>query len=137
MHPNPYLPQAKAIPNPCPILRPLENLHTTKVIPWAEKHGIRRYQQVHTTGTLLPNPASDSAPNAANTGPSQPNSSSSTALPCSLSQALEQFTKASQDPYYVNVTGPGEQELVDKDGVGKGVVASFQGKMLSMVKQWR
>lgn len=25
-----------------------ENTHAPKVIPWAEKHGIRRYQQVYT-----------------------------------------------------------------------------------------
>lgn len=24
-----------------------ENVHAPNVIPWAEKHGIRRYQQVH------------------------------------------------------------------------------------------
>ena len=46
---------------------------------------------------------------------------------------LEQFNLAFQDPYYINVIEPDECDLIDKDGPGSGVIASFQGPMLDMV----
>ncbi|CAO2658118.1 Nn.00g073780.m01.CDS01 [Neocucurbitaria sp. VM-36] len=113
------------------------NIHAPKVIPWAEKHGIKRYQQVHVSGSMVPTAATASAPNAL----------SKTALPTTpidfdgiamfLVPSLKQFTDAFSDPYYIEVIEPDEREMLDKEGPGSGVVASFQGKMIDMVRNGR
>lgn len=50
-----------------------------------------------------------------------------------LVPSLDSFSKAVEDPYYLNVVEPDEHNLIDKDAVGGGVVASFQGKMVTVV----
>lgn len=129
-----------------------ENGHGPKVIPWAEKHNIRRYQQVralspflqpdlhshalfkiHIAGKIVPSAAADSAPNAMNKGelPTEPIDFDGIAM--FTVPSLEQFVDAFKDPYYIHVIEPDERVMLDKDGPGSGVLASFQGKMLDMV----
>lgn len=50
-----------------------------------------------------------------------------------LVPSLDSFKKAVEDPYYLNVVEPDEFNLFDKEAVGGGVVASFQGKMVTIV----
>lgn len=52
-----------------------------------------------------------------------------------LVRSLKQFTDAFKDPYYVDVIEPDEREMIDKDGPGSGVIASFQGLMIDIVHQ--
>jgi hypothetical protein len=40
--------------------------------------------------------------------------------------------EAFKDPYYIDVVEPDEREMLDKEGPGSGIVASFQGKMLDV-----
>ncbi|PSN67053.1 hypothetical protein BS50DRAFT_588076 [Corynespora cassiicola Philippines] len=112
-----------------------EKTHSAKVIPWAEKHGIRRYQQIHVAGKMVPVDSANSAPNAVTKGklPTEPIEFDGIAM--FLVPSLKQFTDAFKDPYYVNIIEPDEQHILDKDGPGSGVVASFQGKMMDMVHQ--
>ncbi|KAF2820283.1 hypothetical protein CC86DRAFT_119155 [Ophiobolus disseminans] len=112
-----------------------ENVHAPKVIPWAEKHGILRYQQIHVSGSMVPVAATNSAPNALSTGelPSTPIEFDGIAL--FLVPSLKQFTNGFKDPYYIEVIEPDEREMLDKAGPGSGVVASFQGEMIDMIHQ--
>ncbi|KAF2246818.1 hypothetical protein BU26DRAFT_567159 [Trematosphaeria pertusa] len=89
--------------------------------------------KVHVNGTMVPSAATDSAPNAVSTSelPTEPVKFDGIAM--FLVPSLQQFTDAFRDPYYVNVIEPDERELIDKDGPGSGVVASYQGRMLDMV----
>lgn len=50
-----------------------------------------------------------------------------------LVPSVEQFNRAFQDPYYIQVVAPDEREFVDREGPAGGLIASFQGKMLDMV----
>ncbi|KAK7186864.1 hypothetical protein PSPO01_06993 [Paraphaeosphaeria sporulosa] len=111
-----------------------ENVHGPKVIPWAEKHGIVQYQQIHCAGRMVPSAASSSAPNAVNQSalPSEPIEFDGIAI--FLVKSLDSFLEAFKDPYYTHVIEPDEQTLLDKDGPGGGVVASWQGKLVSMTK---
>lgn len=52
-----------------------------------------------------------------------------------LVPSLERFTEAFSDPYYVEVIEPDECQLIDKDGVGNGVIASFQGRMVGVLEE--
>ncbi|KAH7391129.1 EthD domain-containing protein [Phaeosphaeria sp. MPI-PUGE-AT-0046c] len=112
-----------------------ENDHALKVAPWIEKHGIRRYQQIHVSGSMVPVPASNSAPNAVSTGalPITPIEFDGIAL--FLASSLQQFTDAFKDPYYIEIIEPDEREFLDKTGPGSGVVASFQGRMFDIVNR--
>jgi hypothetical protein len=127
-----------------------ENVHAHKVIPWAEKHGIIRYQQVyshpqlealyctyktcqiHISGSMVPVVATASAPNAFNNGdlPATPIEFDGIAM--FLVSSLDKFMEAFKDPYYIDVVEPDEREMLDKEGPGSGIVASFQGKMLDV-----
>lgn len=127
-----------------------ENVHAPKVVPWAEKHGIIRYQQVnlssrhiglgfddtiqvHVSGTMVPASATASAPNAISKSELPTTAVEFDGIAMFLVPSLEQFTVAFQDPYYLEVIEPDEREFLDKDGPGSGVIASFQGKMLEMM----
>ncbi|KAF2033072.1 hypothetical protein EK21DRAFT_86512 [Setomelanomma holmii] len=112
-----------------------ENVHAHKVILWAEKHGIQRYQQIHVTGSLVPIAATASAPNALSTGELPITAIEFDGIAMFLVPSLKQFTEAFRDPYYVAVIEPDEREFLDKEGPGIGVIASFQGKMVDMVCQ--
>ncbi|KAH5248957.1 hypothetical protein HBI71_168400 [Parastagonospora nodorum] len=131
-----------------------EMIHAPKVIPWAEKHGIIRYQQVlflfpfppppfpqppqiHTTGSMVPIPSTASAPNALHTIdlPTMPVEFDGIAM--FLVPSLEQFTAAFQDRYYVEVIEPDERVLLDKEGPGSGIVASFVGREVRLVEGGR
>jgi hypothetical protein len=46
--------------------------------------------------------------------------------------SLEHFNNAFNDPYYIEVIEPDEKKFVDKEGLGGGLVARFQGKMLDI-----
>ncbi|KAH4853749.1 hypothetical protein HBH75_104340 [Parastagonospora nodorum] len=111
-----------------------EMIHAPKVIPWAEKHGIIRYQQIHTTGSMVPIPSTASAPNALHTIelPTTPVEFDGIAM--FLVPSLEQFTVAFQDRYYVEVIEPDERVLLDKEGPGSGIVASFVGREVRLVE---
>lgn len=82
---------------------------------------------------MVPSFASASAPNAScqETLPTTPIQFDGIAM--FLISSLEKFVAAFKDPYYINVIEPDERELIDKDGVGKGVVASFSGTMLPII----
>ncbi|KAF1944606.1 hypothetical protein EJ02DRAFT_432198 [Clathrospora elynae] len=114
-----------------------ENVHALKVIPWAEKHGIRRYQQMHASGSMVPIAATASAPNALSKSalPTTPIEFDGIAI--FLVPSLKQYTSAFNDPYYIEVIEPDEGEFLDRAGPGNGVVASFQGKLIDMVHQGR
>jgi hypothetical protein len=90
-------------------------------------------QQIHVSGSMVPVPAANSAPNAVSTGtlPTTPIEFDGIAM--FLAPSLKQFTDAFNDPYYVEVIEPDEREFLDKAGPGSGVLASFQGKMIDMV----
>lgn len=93
--------------------------------------------QVHVSGKMVPSAASDSAPNAIGKGelPTEPIEFDGIAM--FTVPSLTQFTEAFKDPYYIDVIEPDEREILDKDGPGSGVVASFQGTMLDMVNGTR
>ncbi|KAH7357586.1 EthD domain-containing protein [Pyrenochaeta sp. MPI-SDFR-AT-0127] len=112
-----------------------KNVHAPKVVPWAEKHGISRYQQVYVSGSMVPIAATASAPNAISKDnlPTTPVEFDGIAM--FLVPSLKQFTDAFKDPYYTEVIEPDEREMLDKDGPGSGVIASFQGPMIDMVHQ--
>ncbi|KAF2736299.1 hypothetical protein EJ04DRAFT_575442 [Polyplosphaeria fusca] len=114
-----------------------ERTHGPKVIPWCEKHGIQRYQQIHVSGSMVPVPSTDSAPNALSTAalPTTPVEFDGIAM--FLVPSLKQFTDAFKDPYYVNVIEPDEREMLDKEAPGSGVIASFQGRVAGMVEGGR
>ena len=86
---------------------------------------------------MVPIAATDSAPNAISKGdlPTTPIEFDGIAM--FLVPSLKQFTDAFSDPYYIEVIEPDEREILDKDGPGSGVVASFQGKMIDMVNSGR
>jgi hypothetical protein len=126
-----------------------ENVHGPKVIPWIEKHGIRRYQQVshlpsfpltpymlticfqiHVAGSTLPGPAISGTPEATDF-PSTPIEFDGIAM--LTVPSLERFTDSYKDPYYVAVIEPDERRFIDKAGPGAGVVVSFQGRLIDMV----
>jgi hypothetical protein len=127
-----------------------ENVHAPIIIPWAEKHGIRRYQQVqclrfstalhvlilcqvHLNGKIVPVADPASAPNAASGGelPTEPLEFDGIVM--FVVPSLDKFQEAFKDPYYVEVIGPDECKLLDKDGPCSGVVASFSGKMIDKI----
>jgi len=129
-----------------------ENVHARKVIPWAKKHGILRYQQVrrsfpitfsqpahhlqvYTAGSIVPIPATASAPNAVSRGelPTTPVAFDGIAI--FLVPSLQQFNAAFEDPYYVDVIEVDERVILDKNGPGSGVLASFNGKMTDMMQR--
>ncbi|KAH7138516.1 hypothetical protein B0J11DRAFT_514608 [Dendryphion nanum] len=82
---------------------------------------------------MVPSPATSSAPNALSTGnlPTYPVEFDGIAM--FTVPSLETFKAAFKDPYYINVIEPDERIILDKDGPGSGVIASFQGPMLDMV----
>ncbi|KAF2680992.1 hypothetical protein K458DRAFT_420915 [Lentithecium fluviatile CBS 122367] len=112
-----------------------EKVHAPKVIPWAEKHGILRYQQIHTSGSIVPVPATESAPNAISRGelPTTPVEFDGIAI--FLVPSLQQFNAAFEDPYYLEVIEVDERFILDKNGPGNGVIASFNGRMIDMMQQ--
>lgn len=83
---------------------------------------------------MVPIAATASAPNAIMKGelPTEPIEFDGIAM--FLVPSLKQFTDAFSDPYYIEVIEPDERKMLDKDGPGSGVVASFQGKMIEMVE---
>lgn len=82
---------------------------------------------------MVPIAATASAPNAVSKGelPTEPIEFDGIAM--FLVPSLKKFTDAFKDPYYVEVIEPDEREMLDKDGPGSGVVASFQGRMIDML----
>lgn len=81
---------------------------------------------------MLPNSSADSAPNATQHTASEPVEFDGIAM--FLVPSLDAFKQMVQDPYYLNIVEPDEHNLIDKEGPGGGVVASFQGVLLSVVK---
>lgn len=47
--------------------------------------------------------------------------------------SLEKFMEALEDPYYKDVIAPDEHNILDKEGLGAGIVATFTGKMITVV----
>lgn len=82
---------------------------------------------------MVPSLATSSAPNALSKGdlPTHPVEFDGIAM--FTVPSLEQFKAAFKDPYYINVIEPDEQVMLDKDGPGSGVIASFQGPMHDIV----
>ncbi|KAF2106846.1 EthD domain-containing protein [Lophiotrema nucula] len=110
-----------------------EKVHGPKVIPWIEKHGLKRYQQIHVSGGIVPSAATSSAPNASSQQelPKEPVEFDGIAM--FTTPALKQWTKAFEDPYFLDVIRPDEVTMIDTKGIGGGIVASFNGKVLDMV----
>lgn len=83
---------------------------------------------------MVPSAASSSAPNAANpsTLPTEPVEFDGIAM--FLVNSLVSFLEAFKDPYYIHVIEPDEKILLNKDGPGGGVIASWQGKLVSITK---
>jgi len=110
-----------------------QNIHAKKVAPWAEKHGIISYKQVHTSGTIIPNfgtEASDDDP--ITTGdliqPVKFDGIAMFELP-----APDTLVNALKDSYYAEVIEPDEHKILDKEGLGGGIVAKFDGKVVTAV----
>ncbi|CAN8096099.1 unnamed protein product [Discula destructiva] len=112
-----------------------QNIHGPKLVPLAEKHGVRRYQQLRTHGTVLPNSSAASAPNASEHTATEPVEFDGIAM--FLVPSLDAFRQMVEDPYYLHVVEPDEHNLIDKSGPGGGVVASFQGTVVSVVQDGR
>ena len=93
------------------------------------------YLQVHTAGHMVPVPATASAPNAISRGalPTTPVEFDGIAI--FLVPSLQQFNAAFEDPYYVDVIEVDERVILDKEGPGSGVIASFNGKMTDMMQR--
>jgi EthD domain len=49
-------------------------------------------------------------------------------------KSMEGFAAPFKDEHYVDVIEPDENNLLDKMGVGQGVVASFSGKCVTFVQ---
>lgn len=47
--------------------------------------------------------------------------------------SLEKFMEALEDPYYKDVIAPDEHNILDKEGLGAGIVASFTGKVVTVI----
>ncbi|ORY01580.1 EthD domain-domain-containing protein [Clohesyomyces aquaticus] len=114
-----------------------EHVHAPIVAPWADKHGVKRYEQIHVSGSMVPSAATASAPNAVSDAelPNEPVPFDGIAL--FLVPDLEKFMEAFKDPYFVEVIGPDEQKLIDKKGVGSGILASHNGRMVPVVDEDR
>ncbi|KAF2260262.1 hypothetical protein CC78DRAFT_620392 [Lojkania enalia] len=110
-----------------------QNAHAPKVAPWAKEHGIRRYQQIHVSGKMVPSAAAASAPNAISIGKLPRDLVEFDGVVLFLISDLKKFTNGFKDPYYLEVIEPDERKLIDKSGPGSGVIASFQGKMVPIV----
>ena len=91
--------------------------------------------KVHVSGSLVPMPHQTPRQTLQAKDSILLHQSSSTASFVFLSPALKQLTDAFNDPYYVEVIEHSERELLNKDGPGSGVVASFLGRMIDMLHQ--
>lgn len=106
--------------------------HAPIVAPWAQKYGILSYRQIHTSGLITPLPSSASAPNAsAEKLPDSPVHFDGIAM--FEVRSLEEFRKAFEDPYFKEVVEPDEWKLIDKAGLGKGIVVSYSGSLVSVI----
>jgi hypothetical protein len=89
--------------------------------------------KIHCAGKMVP-AATSSAPNAVKQSalPTEPIEFDGIAL--FLVKSLDSFLQAFKDPYFINVIEPDEQILLDKDGPGGGIMASWQGRLVSITK---
>jgi len=108
-------------------------IHAKKVAPWAEKIGAISYRQVHTSGIVIPNSGSSALD-------TDPLSTAELIQPVKFDgiatwevPSLEKFMEALEDPYYKDVIAPDEHNILDKEGLGAGIVATFTGKMITVV----
>lgn len=88
---------------------------------------------MHVTGSMVPKPLTDLATNYLNTGdlPTTPVEFDGVAI--FVVSSLEQFKEAFNDPYYMEVIEPDERLMIDKEGPGAGIIASFQGEILDII----
>jgi hypothetical protein len=84
---------------------------------------------------MVPVLATNSAPYALSTEPLPTTPIEFDGIAMFLVPSLKHFTNAFKDPYYVEVIEPDEREMLDKTGPGSGVVASFQGRVVTVVLQ--
>ncbi|KAF2193004.1 hypothetical protein K469DRAFT_552152, partial [Zopfia rhizophila CBS 207.26] len=103
-----------------------EKTHGPLVIPFFEKHGVRTYQQIHASGTILSNREGGEHKViefdgiALNSWPSD-----------------KPFGEVFMDSYYKDVIAPDEGRLLDGQAVGGGIVALFSGVSVGLVEDGR
>lgn len=109
------------------------DVHAPIVAPWAQKYDILSYRQIHTAGIITPLPSFFSAPNSSTKKElsKEPVQFDGTAL--FEVRSLEEFRRAFDDPYFKEVVEKDKWELIDKEGLGRGIVASYNGKMVSVI----
>lgn len=138
-----------------------QTIHGPKLVPLAEKYGVKRYQQVRhlpakktqsqivkahlfiaslkellvqvrTFGRAVPNSFEDSAASTSQYEATEPVEFDGIAM--FLVPSLDVFKQMVQDPYYVNIVEPDEHNFIDKEGPGGGLVAIFQGVLSSVIQ---
>lgn len=115
-----------------------QSVHAKKIAPWAEKHGVISYKQIHTHGTIIPNntgaplTSTDADPITAN-DLIQPVKFDGIAVYEITS--LQAFESAMGDEYYKTTIANDEKVFMDTEGLGGGVVARFYGRVWSVVEK--
>jgi len=106
-----------------------ETVHARIVAPWAEKNGLLGYRQIHLAGTLPPtNTATQQSPHSTSTNTLHFDGIATFEVPADV-----QFADAFKDPYYTAVIEPDEARFIDKEGQGSGVLATFEGKTMTIL----
>lgn len=102
------------------------------VAPWAQKYGMLSYRRIHTSGLITPLPSSSSSPKASiEELPRNPVHFDGIAM--FEVRNLEEFRKAFEDPYFTDVVELDEWKLIDKEGLCKGIVVSYSGKLVTVI----
>lgn len=82
---------------------------------------------------MVPSAASDFVPNNFSSGELNPEPVEFDGIGMFVISSLKQFADAFKDPYYLNVIEPDERVMLDKEGPGGGLIATYSGKMIDMV----
>jgi hypothetical protein len=100
-----------------------------------DKPPLAKHSKVHTAGSIVPVPATASAPNAISRGELPTTPVEFDGIAVFLVPSLESFNAAFEDPYYQEVIEVDERVILDKAGPGSGVIASFNGRMVDMMQR--
>ncbi|KAF1954557.1 hypothetical protein CC80DRAFT_550164 [Byssothecium circinans] len=107
--------------------------HAPIIVPWAEKYGFRRYQQIHAAGTILPN----NIPTTSSPSAPENEMEEFDGIAIFVVQSLEDLEAAFNDEYFRNVIQRDEKKFLDMERRGGYVVAQFQGKLVDVMLNGR
>ncbi|KAF2704141.1 hypothetical protein K504DRAFT_462731 [Pleomassaria siparia CBS 279.74] len=106
-----------------------ELIHGPKVGPWVEEHGFKRYQQIYVSGATVPIPVGSTVPPPSNSSTS-PALVEYDGIALFTVSSMEKFVNATADPYYSNVIGKDQAEILDMVTVPNGVVQMVYGTVV-------